>query len=134
MLVPFGAPGSNRGFGVFGSATVALDSRIQQLPLFFTAGVSARGLFDARPRDVAGLAVASGYFSEDLKRAQRNGRLVGPDGRVPDHETVIELTYRIDLRKGAYFIQPDLQFINRTGGTAHFKNALVLGARFGVNF
>jgi hypothetical protein len=54
VLVPFGVPGSNRGFGVFGSVTVAPDSRIQQLPLFFTAGVSARGLFDARPRDVAG--------------------------------------------------------------------------------
>jgi len=28
--------------------------------------VSARGLFDERPRDVVGLAVAYGYFSEKL--------------------------------------------------------------------
>ena len=134
VLVPFGAPGSNRGFGVFGSATVAPDSRFQQLPLFVTAGVSARGLFDARPRDAVSLGVASGYFSEDLKRAQRNGRLLGPDGGVPDRETITELTYRFDLRKGAYFIQPDLQYITRPGGTDHFKSALVVGAQFGINF
>lgn len=134
VLVPFGSPSSNRGFGIFGSVTVAPDSHIQQLPLFFTGGVSARGLFDARPRDVVGLAVASGYFSEDLKRAQRDGRLLGPAGGVPDHETVMELTYRFDLRKGALFIQPDFQFINRTGGMGHFKAAPVLGAQFGINF
>jgi len=134
VLVPFGLPNSNRGFGVFGSVTVAPDSHIQQLPLFFTAGVSARGLFDARPRDTVSLGVASGYFSEDLQRAQRNGLLIGPAGGLPDHETVIELTYRVDLHKGAFFIQPDFQFINRPGGTGHFKNAPVLGAQFGINF
>jgi carbohydrate-selective porin OprB len=47
---------------------------------------------------------------------------------------VIELTYRIDLHKGALFVQPDFQFITRPGGTAHFKNAPVLGAQFGINF
>jgi len=134
VLVPFGGAGSNRGFGIFGSATVAPNSKVQQLPLFVTAGVSARGLFDARPRDVISIGVASGYFSEHLKRAQRNGRLLGPDGGVPDRETVTELTYRFDLRKGAYFIQPDLQYINRSGGMGQFKNALVLGAQFGINF
>ncbi len=134
VLVPFGPPGSNRGFGVFGSVTVAPDSHRQQLPLFFTAGVSARGLFDARPRDALSFGVASGYFSEDLQRAQRNGLLSGPAGGIPDHETVMEMTYRIDLHKGALFIQPDFQFIHRPGGTSHFKNAPVLGAQFGINF
>jgi len=82
----------------------APNSRVQQLPLFVTAGVSARGLFEARPRDAVSLGVGSGYFSEDLKRAQRNGRLLGPDKSAPDRETIVELTYRGDLRKGAYFI------------------------------
>jgi porin len=134
VLVPLGSPGSNRGFGVFGSVTVAPDSRVQQLPLFFTAGVSARGLFDARPRDAVGLAVASGYFSEDLRRAQKNGQLPRPDGGVQDYETVIELTYRFDLRKGALFIQPDLQYIIQPGGTGRLNNALVFGAQLGINF
>ena len=61
VLVPLGSPGSNRGFGVFGSITVAPDSEIQQLPLFITAGFSARGMFDTRPRDAVSFGVASGF-------------------------------------------------------------------------
>jgi porin len=133
VLVPWGSPGSNRGLGVFGSATVAPDSSIQQLPLFVTVGVSARGMFDARPRDVVSFGLASGHFSEDLQRAQRHGPST-PAESVPDRETILELTYRFDLLKGAYFIQPDLQFIHRAGGISDFKNALVLGGQFGITF
>ena len=60
--------------------------------------------------------------------------MIGSSGDVPDYETVIEMTYRFYLGKGAFFIQPDFQFINRPGGTGHFMNALVLGAQFGINF
>ena len=73
VLVPLGSPGSNRGFGVFGSITVAPDSEIQQLPLFITAGFSARGMFDTRPRDAVSFGVASGFFSDDLRRAPAKG-------------------------------------------------------------
>lgn len=133
VLVPFGSPGSNRGFGIFGSVIVAPNPEIQQLPLFITAGVSARGMFDSRPRDALSLGVASGYFSKELRRTQQNGQLPGPPGGQ-DYETVIELTYRFDLRKGALFIQPDLQYIIQPGGTGQVKNALVLGSQFGINF
>jgi porin len=134
VLVPFGTPGNHRGFGVFGSVTVAPDSHTQQLPVYYTAGVSARGLFDARPRDAIGFGIASGYFSNALQQAQRDGQLLAPYGGIQDHETVTELTYRFDLRKSALFIQPDLQYIIRPGGTGHLKNALVFGAQFGINF
>lgn len=134
VLVPFGMRGSHRGLGVFGSVTVATDSHIQQMPLYFTAGISARGLFNARPRDAISFGIATGYFSDALQRAQRNGLLGPPEGGVQDHERVVELTYRIDLRKGAYFIQPDFQYIVRPGATARFSNAPVFGAQFGINF
>jgi porin len=148
VLVPFGNPGSNRGFGVFGSVIVAPDPHIQQMPVFFTAGVSARGLFDARPSDVVGLAVASGYFSENLQRAQQEEQLQSPVRGVPDYETAIELNYRFAFRERAVFIQPDLQYIIQSGGTGHFNNvpgnvnngtthynnALVLGVQLGINF
>jgi porin len=134
VLIPFGSPGSNRGFGVFGSVTVAPESHVQQLPLYVTAGVSARGLFDARPRDAVSFGIASGSFSNELQRAQLNGRLVPPEGGVQDHETVVELTYRFELRKGAYFIQPDFQYIVRPGGTGRLPNAPVFGAQLGINF
>ena len=58
--------------------------------------------------------------------------LVPPGGQ--DYETVIELTYRFDFRKSAFFIQPDLQYIIQPGGTRHLDNALVLGAQVGINF
>jgi porin len=133
VLVPFGSPGSNRGLGIFGSVTVAPESRIQQLPLFLTAGASARGLFDSRPRDVVGLAFGYGRFSDDLREAQQNGLIPGPPGGQHS-ESVIELTYRIDYRNSAMFVQPDIQYIIQPGGTSHIKNALVLGAQFGINF
>ena len=97
-------------------------------------GVSARGLSDARPRDGVSLGIASGYFSEELRQAQRDGRLPGPAGGVQDYETVVELTYRFDFRESSFFIQPDFQYIIQPGGTAHLKNAPVLGLQLGINF
>jgi len=134
VVVPFGRAGANRGLGVFGSVTVAPDSNIQQLPVFYTAGISARGLFSARPKDAVGFGIAGGYFSNELQRAQRDGLLLGPDGGIQDRETVMELTYRFDLHKSAYFIQPDFQYIIRPGGTGHIKNAPVFGVQLGINF
>jgi porin len=134
VLVPFSTPGTDRGFGAFGSVTVAPESHVQQLPLYFTAGVSARGPLNARPRDTASLGMGTGYFSNELQRAQLNGRLVPPEGGVQDHETVTELTYRFDLRKSSMIIQPDFQYIIRPGGTGHLKNAPVFGAQFGIFF
>jgi porin len=91
-------------------------------------------LFDARPRDAVSFGIASGSFSNELERAQENGRLVPPEGGVQHHERVVELTYRFDLRRGAYFIQPDFQYIVSPGGTGRLRNAAVLGAQFGIIF
>lgn len=134
VLLPFDTAGTNRGLGIFGSTTVAPNSRVQQLPWFITAGLEMRGPFAARPRDGGGIAIASGYFSDDLQRAQREGRLVRSGGGVQDYETVIELTYRFDYGKSAFFFQPDLQHIHRPGATGLLKNALVLGVQIGFNF
>jgi carbohydrate-selective porin OprB len=32
------------------------------------------------------------------------------------------------------FIQPDIQFVMRPGGTQTIRNALVIGAQIGINF
>jgi porin len=133
VLVPFGSPGTNRGFGVFGSVTVAPESHIQQMPLFLTAGFSARGILDARPRDTLSVGFAAGYFSDELRHAQQLAQLPGlPGGQ--NYEKVIEATYRVDLGKGALFIQPDIQYIVQPGGARNLKDAVVLGAQLGVNF
>jgi porin len=134
VLIPFGEPGSNRGFGMFGSVLFGADESIAKMPFFFTAGVAARGIFDARPADSCGIGVIYGHFSDDLQNAQQRAQLINPVVGVQTYEMVIELAYRFYFRQRALFVQPDLQYIIQPGGTDRFDNALVLGAQIGVNF
>jgi porin len=134
VLLPFGEPNSNRGFGIFGSFMVAPDESISQMPHFFTAGVAWRGIFPSRPTDSAGFGVVHGEFSSDLRHAQEREQRLDPTVGVQDHETVLEWAYRFYFRKGAVFFQPDLQYVIRPGGTGKIDNALVLGCQIGFNF
>ncbi len=134
VLVPFGEPTSNRGFGVFGSFMVAPDAATSQMPYFFTAGVACRGIFASRPTDSAGFGVVYGNFSSDLRHAQEREQQPGSSAGVQDYETVLEWTYRFYFRKGALFFQPDIQYVVRPGGTGQIDDALVLGCQIGINF
>lgn len=129
VLVPFGGPGSNRGFGVTGSVLVSPDRSVSQMPLFSTAGFLARGIFPSRPTDVGGVGVVYGHFSDDLQDAQRRAG-VG----VQRYEIALELTYRFRFRGDAVFFQPDLQYIIRPGGTGQIADAFVAGFQAGINF
>jgi porin len=53
---------------------------------------------------------------------------------VQQYEAVIELTYRVALLNSALYLQPDLQYIIRPGGTGRLPDALALGAQVAVNF
>jgi porin len=134
VLVRFGEEGSNRGLGVTGSFLLSPDQSVSEMPYFVTAAVVARGLFPSRPVDLLGLGIVHGRFSNDLQDSQREAQQLNPDVGVQERETVVELTYRIALRKSAVFFQPDLQYIIRPGGTGQISDALVLGAQIGVNF
>jgi len=129
MLYRFGAPGTNPGLGIFGSFLASPDQSLSQLPWFFTGGVAALGLFPNRPNDSTGLAIVYGHFSEDLSASQARSSLP-----TQSFETALELTHRMLFLNGALFVQPDLQYIIRPGGTGQVANALVLGAQVGVNF
>src|SRR6266446_871266 len=134
VLVPFGEPTSNRGFGVFGSFMVAPDEAISRMPFFFTAGVACRGIFASRPTDTAGFGVVYGDFSRNLRHAQEREAQPGSSAFVQDYETVLEWTYKLYFRKRALFLQPDIQYVIRPGGTGHIDDALVLGCQIGINF
>jgi porin len=134
VLVRFGERGSHRGFGVTGSILVSPDQSISQMPYFVTAGLVTRGIFPSRPIDVAGLGVVFGHFSNDLQDSQERAQQLNPNVGVQQHETVVELTYRLALRGGAVFFQPDIQYVIRPGGTGRISDALVLGAQVAVNF
>jgi porin len=136
LLVRFGSPSEKimRGLGVVGSIVVSPDQSISQMPYFFNAGIAARGLDPDRPRDVAAFGVVLGEFSDELRRGQRQAQLIDPTIGVQDHETALELTYIFRFKDGAFFIQPDMQYIIRPSGTGDIPNALVLGTQMGINF
>ena len=134
VLVPFGAPGSNRGFGIFGAMMASPDESVSQMPYFIDGGVAFRGIFASRPTDSAELGVVYGSFSSDLRQSQEREQLLNPAVGAQTYETVLEATYRFYFRKGALFFQPDLQYVVRPGGTAKIDNAFVLGCQVGVNF
>jgi len=134
VLVRFGEPGSNRGFGVAGSFLASPDQSVSKMPYFFTAALAARGIFASRPTDVAGLGVVFGHFSNDLQDSQQRAQQLDSSVGVQQHETVVELTYRLAFRNSALFVQPDLQYVIRPSGTGHIPDALVLGAQIAVNF
>jgi len=134
VLVPFGEPGSNRGFGVTGSLIIAPDESISQMPYFFTTGFLVRGVFASRPTDVGGFGIVYGHFSNDLQDAQRRAQQFDPTVGVQRYEMALEWTYRLGFFRDAFFFQPDLQYIIRPGGTSRHDNAVVIGFQSGFNF
>jgi carbohydrate-selective porin OprB len=134
MLLRFGEPGSNRGLGVTGSALISPDQSVSQMPFFSTAGFLVRGLFPSRPGDGGGFGIVFGQFSNDLQDSQRRAQQTNPTVGVQRYETALEFTYGFRFRGGALFLQPDLQYIIRPGGTGQIPDAFVGGVRAGINF
>jgi porin len=134
VLVRFGEQDSTRGFGIAGSFLASPDQSVSKMPYFFTAALAARGIFASRPTDVAGLGVVFGHFSNDLQDSQERAQQLDPHVGVQQHETVVELTYRLAFLSSALFFQPDLQYIILPSGTGRIPDALVLGAQVAVNF
>jgi porin len=134
VLLPFGRLGSNRGFGVFGSAVFGQDPSVARMPFFCNGGAAARGIFESRPIDTCGLGVVYGHFSHELLEAERAAQPLDPHLGLQEYEMVIEATYRFFFQQQSYFIQPDLQYIVNPGATRQYHNAIVVGCQIGVNF
>jgi len=85
---------------------------------FYSIGLNYKGLFNKRPTDLLGVAVA----------------YAGIDRSAVGSETAIELTYRFQLNDYIY-LRPDIQYIINPAGTENIlDNALVGFLRFGVQF
>ena len=98
------------------------------LPFQVNAGAIYTGLIPGRENDFTTFGVMYGNFSSNFATAQQqlgNG--------YPTYELVYESGYRIHLTNFSY-IQPDLQWVIRPGGTGNIPNALVLGVEAGVVF
>jgi porin len=123
-----------RGMGIFASIAVAPDQSVNQMPFFCNGGTLIRGLVPNRPTDTLGFGIVYGKFSPDLQLAQQLAQVIDPTIAVQEYELVFEWAYRIRMRDGAMFFQPDLQYIVNPGGGHQYDNALVIGAQAGVNF
>jgi porin len=134
VLVAFGDRSRNSGLGVCASALISPDTSVSQMPYFFTAGIVSRGFLPCRPTDMAAFGVVFGNFSGDLRHAQEREQILDPTIAPQNDETVLEWTYRVYYSKRAVFVQPDLQYVINPGATGKYSDALVLGARIGINF
>jgi porin len=65
---------------------------------------------------------------------ERLATLLGQPTGVKDYELVMEWNYTFRFRNGAFFVEPDFQYILRPGGTGNIPNAFVVGAQIGLNF
>jgi porin len=120
--------------GVVGSVVISPDESRSQMPYYFTAGVAARGIWAGRPRDAAGFAFIFGQFSSDIRFGQRQAQAFNPAVALQEREMALEWTYIFRFREGAYFLQPDLQYIVRPNGNEQIPDAFVVGLQVGVNF
>ena len=123
------APGSDVGLILFGTAAYAPQQNISIIPFQLSGGAIYQGLAPGRPQDLTTFGVIYGDFSNDYATT------VAPqfDGSRPKTETDFEVGYRIQVTGFAY-VQPDVQYIVRPGGTGNIPNAVVLAAQFGVTF
>lgn len=110
-----GEEGDEQGFGAFLQFGWAPGNR-NAVQEYYGGGLTYRGWFEGRDRDLIGLGVANVLFSPQQRSVT---------GQT--YETAIELFYKCLL--GEFIsIQPDVQFIANPGG--EFSDALLFGIRF----
>ncbi len=95
---------------------------------YLDTGFRWKGALPGRENDELGLAFAYAGLS---KSAQEQLREEG--ARDPGAEMLLELTYRYQCTSWCA-LQPDLQYVIRPGGTADYRNAVVLGLRLALEF
>ncbi len=122
------SPGSDEGLTLFGTVAYAPQENISILPFQLSGGALYQGLIPDRPKDMTIFGIIYGDFSRDYASTVN-----APLGGTPTSEVDLELGYRVQATDFAY-IQPDLQYIVRPGGTGHVPDALVLGLQLGLTF
>lgn len=118
----------DEGLTLFATFAYTTQDKVAIIPVQSTLGAHYKGLIAGRPDDRTVAFVTYGGFSEAY-----SDELVAGGGSPVDYEMVIEVGHRVQLTKYAY-IQPDIQWIKRPGGTGNIDDALVLAVQFGASF
>ena len=122
-----------QGLGAFLRGTLSPPGR-NALSHSIDAGFHYTGLWPGRDDDVIAVGFSWLQASPEVSRAVRAANRADRSRvAAPDHEAILELTYRIEVRPG-WSVQPDVQWIIHPGGSREWGNALVLGLRTTVEF
>ena len=122
------SPGSNQGLTLWTAFVLSPQDNIARIPFQWNAGTVYQGLLPGRDNDMAVFGLAWGNFSNDYSNSGN-----AYEGLPTTYECALEWGYRIQFNKFLY-IQPDIQYIIRPGGTGGIPNAFVLGAQIGITF
>lgn len=114
-----------------GSLTVfanayAFDKSTARYESYYSTGLVGRAPFTSRPKDVAGFAATYLKVNERYQDSQRARQSLGQSVLVPTEETNLEAFYAIQAR-GWLVVRPNIQFIDRPGGTGTLPDAWVGG-------
>ncbi len=127
------SPPSGPAISVFLRLGLAPPDR-SPAPFHLDTGVNWRAPLPGRARDVLGLAFSHTVQSGRLRQLGRDvNRFTGTRDALPDHESVLELTYQVNLTPWVQ-VQPDLQYVIHPGGSPALGDALVLGLRTVITF
>ncbi len=119
---------SSQGLTLFVASGYYPQENISIIPWQINVGAFYTGLIPGRDNDKSIVGLIHGRFGDDYADTIEN------DGSSrPTHETVVEIAHRIQFTKFAY-VQPDIQFISRPGGTGDIGDAVVVGAQVGITF
>ena len=130
----------SRGLSVFANATMH-DKKTNAIDNYVQAGVVYNGLFDARPKDDIGFALARVHVNPAYrKNAQAVDQARGVDDYdnpafLPpqDTEYSAELYYGVHVARWL-IVRPNLQYIRHPGGVDQVDDALIGGIKLQTAF
>jgi len=122
------SPGSEQGLVLFTTLAYSTQQQAALVPFQASVGAIYQGLIPERNEDRLIFGVTYGCLSNDYADQQQ---ALGQGN--PTYEMPIEVGYRVQLTRFAY-IQPDLQYVVRPGGTGDIPDATVIGVQFGASF
>jgi len=116
------------GLNAFVTFVVSPDEDKSPIPYYLNGGLIYEGLIPCRPNDKTALGFYSGWFGQDLRKAQRSAGLASQT-----NETNIEFNHQIQITPYLY-LRPNLQYVIKPNGLNRIANALVLGVEAGITF
>ncbi len=110
---------ADQGLTPWGVVTYLPRQSINEVPVFFAAGMVYKGLIPGRDDDNAAIGFFYGKLSNDLQ----------PSGS----EKVLELAYTVQITPWIY-VRPDMQFVFDPAGVNSAGTAIVGGGEIGIVF